>query len=67
MGELAALKAEIEEQGVQAIFTEIGTPGQRRRGDRPGNGAEVVEASHTLPDDGSYFSGPGTAVADVLS
>ena len=69
-GELAALKAEIEEQGVQAIFTEIGTPAAVVEAIGRETGAEVVELpSHTLPDDGSYFSfirQIGTAVADAL-
>jgi zinc/manganese transport system substrate-binding protein len=69
-GELAALKAEIEEQGVQAIFTEIGTPTAVVEAIGRETGAEVVELpSHTLPDDGSYFSfirQIGTAVANAL-
>jgi len=69
-GELAALKAEIEEQGVQAIFTEIGTPATVVEAIGRETGAEVVELpSHTLPSDGSYFSfirQIGTAVADAL-
>jgi zinc/manganese transport system substrate-binding protein len=69
-GELAALKAEIEEQGVQAIFTEIGTPVAVVEAIGRETGAEVVALpSHTLPPDGSYFSfirQIGTAVADAL-
>jgi zinc/manganese transport system substrate-binding protein len=69
-GELAALKAEIDEQGVRAIFTEIGTPAAVVEAIGRETGAAVVELpSHTLPDDGSYFSfirQIGTAVADAL-
>jgi zinc/manganese transport system substrate-binding protein len=69
-GELAALKAEIEEQGVQAIFTEIGTPAAVVEAIGRETGAEGGELpSHRLPDDGSYFSfirQIGTAVADAL-
>jgi len=69
-GELAALKAEIEEQGVRAIFTEIGTPAAVVEAIGQETGAEVVELpSHNLPDDGSYFTfirQIGTAVGDAL-
>jgi zinc/manganese transport system substrate-binding protein len=69
-GELAALQAEIDEQGVKAIFTEIGTPTAVVEAIGQETGVEVVELpSHTLPDDGSYFSfirQIGTAVADAL-
>ena len=69
-GELAALKAEIDEQGVKAIFTEIGTPTAVVEAIGQETGVEVVELpSHTLPDDGSYFSfirQIGTGVADAL-
>jgi zinc/manganese transport system substrate-binding protein len=69
-GELAALKAEIDRQGVKAIFTEIGTPTAVVEAIGRETGVDVVELpSHTLPDDGSYFSfirQIGTAVADAL-
>jgi zinc/manganese transport system substrate-binding protein len=69
-GELAALKAEIEEQGVEAIFTEIGTPAAVVEAISKETGVAGVELpSHTLPDDGSYFSfirQIATAVAEAL-
>jgi zinc/manganese transport system substrate-binding protein len=69
-GELAALKAQIEAEGVSAIFTEIGTPAAVVEAIGRETGAEVVELpSHNLPDDGSYFTfirGIASAVADAL-
>jgi len=69
-GELAALKAEIEEQGVETIFTEIGTPTAVVEAVGKETGVAIVELpSHTLPDDGSYFSfirQIATAVAGAL-
>ncbi|MBA3235237.1 MAG: zinc ABC transporter substrate-binding protein [Chloroflexi bacterium] len=56
-GELAALKAEIIEEGVPAIFTEVGTPAAVVEAIGQETGVNVVELpSHLLPDDGSYFS-----------
>ncbi len=56
-GELAALKADIEAQGVPAIFTEIGTPAAVVEAIARETGVQVVALpSHTLPDDGSYFT-----------
>jgi zinc/manganese transport system substrate-binding protein len=69
-GELAALKAQIEAEGVSALFTEIGTPAAVVEAIGRETGAEVVELpSHNLPDDGSYFTfirGIASAVADAL-
>lgn len=69
-GELAALKAQIEAEGVGAIFTEIGTPAAVVEAIGRETGVEVVELpSHTLPDDGSYFTfirGIASAVAGAL-
>ena len=69
-GELADLRAEIEEQGVGTIFTEIGTPTAVVEAIGKETGVAVVELpSHNLPDDGSYFSfirQIATAVADAL-
>jgi len=56
-GELAALKAQIVEEGVPAIFTEVGTPTAVVEAIGQETGVDVVELpSHNLPDDGSYFS-----------
>jgi zinc/manganese transport system substrate-binding protein len=56
-GELAALKHEIDEEGVQAIFTEIGTPSAVVESIGNETGVQVVELpSHSLPADGSYFT-----------
>jgi zinc/manganese transport system substrate-binding protein len=70
-GELAELKELIERQDVRAIFTEIGTPSQVAEAIADEAGATVVELpSHTLPDDGSYFTfmrGIAAAVADASS
>lgn len=56
-GELAALKAEIQEEDVPAIFTEVGTPAAVVEAIGQETGVDVVELpSHNLPEDGSYFS-----------
>jgi zinc/manganese transport system substrate-binding protein len=56
-GELAALRAQIEAEDVDVLFTEIGTPAAVVEAIGRETGAEVVELpSHTLPDDGSYFT-----------
>lgn len=56
-GELAQLKADIEEQGVKAIFTEIGTSDAVVAAIGKETGVEVVQlALPILPDDGSYFT-----------
>ncbi len=69
-GELAKLKAAIEKEGVPAIFTEIGTPAAVVEAIGRETGVKVVELpSHTLPDDGSYFTFMkeiASAVADAL-
>lgn len=65
-GELAALKAQIEAEGVSAIFTEIGTPAAVVEAVGRETGVEVVELpSHTLPDDGSYFTFIRQVASDV--
>ena len=65
-GELAALKAQIEAEGVWAIFTEIGTPAAVVEAVGRETGVEVVELpSHTLPDDGSYFTFIRQIASDV--
>jgi zinc/manganese transport system substrate-binding protein len=54
-GELAQLKADIEEQGVKAIFTEIGTPDAVVAAIGEETGVRVVRlALPILPADGSY-------------
>jgi zinc/manganese transport system substrate-binding protein len=69
-GELAALRAAIEAQGVAVIFTEIGTPAAVVEAIGRETGAAVVELpSHTLPADGSYTTFIGqiaTAIATAL-
>ena len=65
-GELAALKAQIEAEGVWAIFTEIGTPAAVVEAVGRETGVDVVELpSHTLPDDGSYFTFIRQIASDV--
>lgn len=55
--ELSALKTLIEEQGVTAIFTELGTPPAVAAAIGEETGVKVVTLStHTLPEDGSYFT-----------
>jgi zinc/manganese transport system substrate-binding protein len=69
-GELAALKAQIVAEVVCVLFTEIGTPVAVVAAIAKETGAAVVELpSHTIPDDGSYFSfirEIASAVADAL-
>lgn len=69
-GELAALRAEIEAQGVPAIFAEVGTPAAVVEAIAAETGVRVVELpSHTLPADGSYFTFVrqlATAIAGAL-
>ncbi len=69
-GGLAQLKRQIEEAGVPAIFTEIGTPSQVAEAIGEETGVDVVELpSHSLPDDGSYFTfmrDIATKISDAL-
>jgi len=69
-GELAQLKADIEEHGVKAIFTELGTSDAVVAAISEETGVQVVRlALPVLPDDGSYFTyirGIATNVADAL-
>lgn len=56
-GELAQLKADIEEHGVKAIFTELGTSDAVIAAISEETGVQVVRlALPVLPDDGSYFT-----------
>jgi zinc/manganese transport system substrate-binding protein len=56
-GELAELTARIEEAGITVLFTEVGTPSAVVDAIADETGATIVELpSHTLPDDGSYFT-----------
>jgi zinc/manganese transport system substrate-binding protein len=56
-GELAQLKADIEEHGVKAIFTEVGTSDAVVAAISDETGVQVVRlALPILPDDGSYFT-----------
>jgi zinc/manganese transport system substrate-binding protein len=55
--DLAALKTQIQENQVKAIFTELGTPPAIAQAIGQDAGVKVVELStHTLPADGSYFT-----------
>jgi zinc/manganese transport system substrate-binding protein len=55
--ELAALKELIEGNSVKAIFTELGTPAAVANAISEETGVQVVElTTHSLPDDGSYFT-----------
>ena len=55
--ELAELAEVIRDQGVRAIFTEIGTPRSVAEAISAETGASLVELpSHTLPEDGSYVT-----------
>jgi zinc/manganese transport system substrate-binding protein len=55
--DLAALRDVIRREGVDVVFTEIGTPARVARAVAEETGARLVEVpSHTLPDDGSYFT-----------
>jgi zinc/manganese transport system substrate-binding protein len=55
--ELSELREKIEQAGVPAIFTEIGTPTQVAEAIASEAGVEVVELpSHNLPQDGSYLT-----------
>jgi zinc/manganese transport system substrate-binding protein len=68
---LAALRAQVEAEGVPAIFTEAGTPDGVAEAIAGQTGARVVEiGTHALPDDGSYFTfmrDAGGAVAEGLA
>jgi zinc/manganese transport system substrate-binding protein len=55
--DLAALKKAIIDNRVKAIFTELGTSPSMAKAIGDETGVRVVELStHTLPDDGSYFT-----------
>ena len=55
--DLAALKAQVEAQGVPVIFNEVGTPDGLADAIADETGAQVVEiATHNVPDDGSYLT-----------
>ena len=63
---LAGLKDRIEEAGADVIFTEVGTPSDIAEAIADETGATVVELpSHTMPQDGSYFTFVRTIAADV--
>jgi zinc/manganese transport system substrate-binding protein len=54
---LAALREQVTAEGVPAIFNEVGTPEGVAKAIAEQTGVPVVEiATHTLPDDGSYFT-----------
>jgi zinc/manganese transport system substrate-binding protein len=55
--ELSSLKTLINDNHVRAIFTELGTPPAVAESIGQETGVKVVQIStHTLPDDGSYFT-----------
>jgi zinc/manganese transport system substrate-binding protein len=55
--DLAALKHLIQENHVKAIFTELGTSPAVAQAIGQETGVQVVElTTHSLPDDGSYFT-----------
>jgi zinc/manganese transport system substrate-binding protein len=63
---LAALRAQVEAEGVPAIFAEAGTPDGVAEAIADQTGARVVEiGTHALPDDGSYFTFIRDAAAAV--
>jgi zinc/manganese transport system substrate-binding protein len=67
-GELAALRAAIEDEGVTVIFAEIGTPSAVVEAIGRETGAAVVTLpSHTLPADGSYATFIGQIAAAVAA
>lgn len=54
---LAALRAQVQREGVPVIFNEVGTPEGVADAVAKESGARVVDLpTHTLPDDGSYFT-----------
>lgn len=54
---LAALRAQVESEGVPAIFNEAGTPDGVADAIADETGVPVVEvATHNLPEDGSYIT-----------
>jgi zinc/manganese transport system substrate-binding protein len=69
--QLGAISEVIREQGVPAIFTEIGTPQAVVDAIAGETGVQVVQLpSHTLPPDGSYFTfirDIATAIAGALA
>jgi zinc/manganese transport system substrate-binding protein len=68
---LADLAEVIRDQGVHAVFTEVGTPRSVAEAIAAEAGASLVELpSHTLPEDGSYvtfITGIADTIADALS
>lgn len=54
---LAALRTLVQREGVPVIFNEVGTPEGVADAVAKESGARVVDLpTHTLPDDGSYFT-----------
>jgi zinc/manganese transport system substrate-binding protein len=55
--DLAALKQVVQDNGVRAIFAELGTPQNVAKAIGQETGAQVIElTTHALPSDGSYFT-----------
>jgi len=67
-GELAALKDVIATEGVDVIFSEVGTPTQVTEAIADETGADVVELdTHLLPPDGSYETFMTELVSAIVS
>lgn len=65
-GEIAALQEVIDDAGVPAIYTEMGTPASVVEAIADETGVAVVEVgTHVLPDDGTYRSFL-LAIADAI-
>jgi zinc/manganese transport system substrate-binding protein len=65
---LAALRRQVEAEGVPAIFNEAGTPPGVADAIGDQTGARVVEiGTHNLPGDGSYFTFMREAAATVAA
>jgi zinc/manganese transport system substrate-binding protein len=66
--DLAALKVSIEENHVKAIFIELGTPRAVTEAISQETRVRVVElTTHSLPDDGSYFTFMRNLAAVIVS
>ncbi|MBN1367517.1 MAG: zinc ABC transporter substrate-binding protein [Dehalococcoidales bacterium] len=68
--DMAALKKAIEDNGVKAIFTELGTSAAVAEAIARETGVQVIElAAPVLPEDGSYFTfltGIAETIAEAL-
>jgi zinc/manganese transport system substrate-binding protein len=65
--DLAAIDQQIQENQVKAIFTELGTPKAVADAIGKDSGVKVIElTTHTLPDDGSYFTFMRNLTNDIV-